>query len=355
MEDVAAHAGVSVATVSRVLSGVATVDVSLVVRVREACATLQYQPNRAARLLAGGRSTIIGLLVSDIQNPFFMELVRGVEDVTQRHGYLLVLCNSSEDPRRERAYSEVLCAENIAGAIVTLTQERSSVLSLFRDRSIPVVSVDRRVRDRTIDAVVVNNVVAAQEAVAHLIGNGYRRIAIITGPEGTTTAQERLEGYRLAMREANLPLDLQLERRGPFTMESGRHLAGDLLEVMPRVEALFTANNRLTMGALDAIYARGLHVPNDVALVGFDNVPWVSPGSISLTTVTQPAYELGSTAALRLIHRLQQPEQGARQEIVLGHQLRVGDSSQPRSGSQRRGLTSNGTGTYAKGVPPCTS
>jgi DNA-binding LacI/PurR family transcriptional regulator len=330
---VARRAGVSIATVSRVVNGVATVDAALAERVRAACAALQYQPNRAARALAGHHSAIIGLLVADLQNPFFMEIVRGVEDVAQRNGYLVVLCNSTEDPHKERAYIEVLCAEAVAGAIVAATTDRKPIVRMFEERGIPVVAVDRRVRDRSIDAVLIDNVTAAREAVAHLIANGYRRIGAITGPQHTTTARERLEGYRLALSDAGILIDPQLERSGSFNADSGRQLAGELLDLAPPVEALFAGNNRIAQGALQALHVRNLRVPDDIAVVGFDEVPWAIPGTLSLTTVTQPAYELGSTAALRLLQRLQHPGQVVRQAIVLAHQLHIGDSSRPREHS----------------------
>lgn len=330
IREVAAHAKVSIATVSRVLNGAASVDETMAARVRAACAALQYQPNPAARTLAGGRSAIVALLVTDVQNPFFMELVRGVEDMLRRHGFLLILCNSAEDRSRERQYIEALYAEHVAGVIIVPTHERQPALQAFIDRGIPVVAVDRRVRHRAIDAILVDNVSAAHEAVTLLITHGYQRIGIITGPIGTTTAQQRLDGYRLALSEAGGAPDARLERRGSFTTESGRQLTAELLALDPPIEALFTANNRMTMGAFEAIHARGLRVPEDIALVGFDDVPWIPPGSISVTTVTQPAYELGSTAALRLIQHLQHPGQKARQEIVLSHDVRVGDSSRAR-------------------------
>jgi LacI family transcriptional regulator, galactose operon repressor len=330
IQDVAAQAGVSTATVSRVLNQVGAVDASLAERVRAACEALQYRPNRAARALAGGRSALIGLIVTDIQNPFFMEVVRGVEDTIQRQGYLLVLCNSAEDPGRERRYIEVMCAEPLAGAIVVPTTDRRPILQPFVDGGIPVVAVDRRVQDTAIDTVLLDNTAAAREAVEHLIANGYRRIAMITGPERTTTARERLEGYRLALRAAGIDPDPELERRGPFTQETGQAQTDQLLALRPPVDALLAGNNRLTMGALEAIHEHGLRVPEDIAVISFDEVPWISPGSVSLTMVTQPAYELGATAALRLIQRLQHPGQLARQETVLAHRLQIGDSSRTR-------------------------
>jgi LacI family transcriptional regulator, galactose operon repressor len=332
VKDVARQAGVSTATVSRVLTGTGTVDDVLAERVRAACVALQYRPNSAARALVRGTSAIIGLLVTEFRNPFFMDIVHGVEDVTQEHGYLLVLCNSKEDQDREGQYIELLCAEQVAGAIVVPTTDRKPILTPLVESGIPVVCVDRRVRDRAIDSVLIDNVGAAREAVAHLIGNGYRRIGIVTGPDRTTTARERLEGYHSALREAGIAPDPELERRGPFTQDRGRQLTSELLDLTPAVEALLIGNNRLMQGALHAIYAHGLRIPDDIAVVGFDDVPWIAPGSVSLTTVTQPAYELGCTAALRLIQRLKHPTHLARQETVLTYRLQIGDSSRPRPG-----------------------
>jgi DNA-binding LacI/PurR family transcriptional regulator len=243
----------------------------------------------------------------------------------------VVLCNSAEDPRRERQYVEVLCAEPVAGAIVVPASDRKSTFRLFTERGIPVVSIDRHVRDGAVDSVMIDNVAAAREAVAHLIAGGYRRIGLITGPEGATTARERREGYRLALHEAGLLQDPRLERGGPFTEDSAWHLVEELLDLKPPIDALFTGNNRLTMGALQALHARDLRVPEDVGLVGFDDVPWTPPGAISLTTVIQPAYEIGHAATARLIERLTYHGAMARREIVLAHQFRVGDSSRRRA------------------------
>jgi LacI family transcriptional regulator len=330
IQDVADRAGVSIATASRVLNGSETVDATLADRVREAMRELRYQPSRAARTLAGRHPTIIGLLVIDMQNPFYMEVIRGVEDVAQRNGYLVVLCNSAEDGEKERQYIEVLCGEPVAGAVVVPTSDRLPFLGPFVERGIPVVTIDRRVCDGSADTVLVDNVAAAREAVAHLVGNGYRRIGLITGPDSATTARERREGYRAAMREAGIAVDPTLEQGGPYTEESARRLAGVLLDLDPPIEALFTANNRLTMGALRAVYDRGMRVPDSIALAAFDDVPWAHPGAGSLTSVIQPAYQLGFTAATRLIDRLREPGLAKHDEIVLAHELHIGESSRSR-------------------------
>jgi DNA-binding LacI/PurR family transcriptional regulator len=218
----------------------------------------------------------------------------------------------------------------VAGAIVVPTTDRRPILQPFLGGGIPVVAVDRRVRDPDVDMVLLDNTAAAREAVAHLIANGYRRIGMITGPERTTTARERLAGYRQALRDAGIAPDAALERHGPFTQAAGHAQSSALLALQPPIEALLAGNNRLAMGALEAIHERGLRVPEDVGLISFDEVPWVSPGSVSLTVVAQPAYQLGSAAAHCLIQRLRHPGQRARQEIVLAHHLQLGDSSRPR-------------------------
>lgn len=330
IDDVADHAGVSTTTVSRVLNGTGNVNQQLAERVRASVVALQYRPSRAARALRANRARTVGLLISDIENPFFTALVRGVEDVVQQNGYSLILCNSDEDPRKERQYIEVLCAEQVAGAIIVPTHEHQPGLRLFRDQHIAVVTVDRRVKDRDTDAVLVDNVRGAREAVTHLIDNGYRRIGLITGPMNTTTGIERRDGYRQALQAAGIPHDPSLERYGSFKEESGHRLTQELLQLAHPVDSLFAANNVMTLGALEALDAQGLHMPDDIGVVGFDDMPWAALGSVSLTTVAQPVYELGNTAALRLFQRLLNPNAFSRQEIVLAPWLC------PRGSSRRR-------------------
>lgn len=331
IQDVAQRAGVSIATVSRVLNGTTHVNEEVSARVRVAVKELQYQPSRAAQALRAKRSKIIGLLISDIQNPFFTALIRGVEDVAQRNGYSLILCNSDENIHKEQQYIEVLCAERVAGAIIVPASEKPSKLQLFREHSIPIVAVDRRVKDLTTDAVLTDNVHGAYEAVTHLITNGYRRIGVITGPISTTTGYERLEGYRKALKQAGIVYDPSLERVDDFKDKGGRLCAHALLDLEQPIDALFVANNLMTLGALEAIHERNLRIPDDIALVGFDEMPWAALSTISLTTVTQPVYELGSTAALRLFQRLQSSTEFTKQEIVLMPTLRVRDSTRPRA------------------------
>ncbi len=330
IQDVAKRAGVSIATVSRVLNGTAYVNDDVAARVHEAIRELGYRPNNAARTLRVQRSRIIGLLISDIRNPFHTSLVRSVEDIAQKNGYSVILCNSDEDPEKEHQYVEVLCAEQVAGAIAMPTHEHTRSLHLFHQRHIPVVAVDRRVVDGKTDAVLLNNIRGAHEAVTHLISNGYRRIGLITGPTETTTGRERRDGYRKALEDAGISPDPVLEKYGTFKEESGAQLTLELLALQEPIDALFVTNNLMTLGALEMLQ-RHIRIPEDVAVVGFDEMPWATLSVISLTTVSQPTYDLGSTAALRLIERIQNPTRLTRQEFILAPTLHIRASSSPHA------------------------
>ena len=330
IQDVAKLAGVSISTVSRVLNGTAHVNPDVELRVHEAIQKLQYQPNRAARALRANYSRIIGLLITDIQNPFFTALIRGVEDVAQSKGYSVILCNSDESAHKEQQYIEVLCAEHVAGSIVVPTREQVQILKPFQEQNIPVVLVDRTIKKSGCDAILVNNRLGAYEAVTHLIENGYRRIGIVCGPLKTTTGRERFAGYRQALQDAGYAPDPLLERIGSFKEESGEKLTNELLELEEPIDALFICNNLMTLGALNAIQKREIRIPDNIAVVGFDEMPWATLSSISLTTVTQPVYDLGSTAALRLFQRLENPATFNEQEIVLSPRLTLRKSSNPR-------------------------
>jgi DNA-binding LacI/PurR family transcriptional regulator len=177
----------------------------------------------------------------------------------------------------------------------------------------------------------IDNVQAACDAVTHLLANGYRRIGMIVGPLDTTTGRGRLAGYHEALRRAGLPIDPALERYGPLDEVHGRRMAEELLDLPEPPNALCAGNNRITVGVLQAIHGRRLRVPEDIAVVGFDDIVWADPGSISLTSIVQPAYDMGCTAADRLIQRLQHPEITGHQQIVLSYVLRIGDSSRSRA------------------------
>lgn len=304
MRDVAQLAGVSKATVSRVLSGSAGVSEPLRRRVLEVVQQLGYQPSRVARSLRRPSSHTIGLILSDIGNPFFAAVVRGIEELGCSHGYSLVLCNSNEDQTREELYVGTLLAEKVAGVIVSPVREDGLTCEALIQNSIPVVAMDRRLLRFAVDTVLVDNVRGTFAAVDHLARLGHSRIGFVSGPTHTTTGRERLEGYERALEGQGLLVDRELVLAGDFKQHSGYDLTRELLHLANPPTAIFAANNLMTLGALQAIHEQGLIIPRDIALAGFDDMPWASLLHPSLTVVAQPTYELGETAAHLLLSRI---------------------------------------------------
>ena len=327
-EDVAKKAGVSVATVSRVLNDSPHVSPAVRRKVLRAAKALNYQPNRTAQRLRAKRSHVIGLVISDIQNPFFTSVVRGIEDVAYKHDYSVVLCNSDEDPEKERLYINVMRAEAVGGVILASTTETNPLVADLFDHDIPVVAIDRRIKDKRVDAVLAANAQGAFEAVSHLIALGHRRIGFVGLPLTRTTGKERYDGYARALRAHGLSVSRQLVRIADAKQQGGYQRAIDLMTERPSITALFVANNLMTLGALSAIRERGMKIPDDISVVGFDDMPWATLLEPPLTAVAQPTYELGQRAAELLLERLKQPQKPAAQ-IELKTSLIVRGSTRP--------------------------
>ena len=324
IKDVARYAGVSSATVSRVLTKKPHVSQAVRERVMSAVQTLGYQPNRVARSLRVQRSSVLGLIISDIQNSFFTAMVRAVEDVAYRHGYAVVLCNSDEDPRKERLYIDLLSAERVAGVVLTPAKEGVTACDALLKAGIPVVAVDRRVPGLDIDTVCTDNIAAAAELVGHLVRQGHRRIGAVLSDLEITTGRERFEGYRRALEIANLPIHEELVLTGePFERE-GYRMTRLLLGRSERPTALFTGSKLLTKGALRALYEAGLRVPQDIAVVAFDELDWM-PFNLDMVVAAQPTYAIGETAARLLLERLRDPSKPA-QTVTLPSELRINRS-----------------------------
>jgi LacI family transcriptional regulator len=297
--DVALRAGVSPATVSRVLNGSGAVSAERAARVREAAAELGYTPSGPARALRQQRTRVWAAVIADIQNPFFTSMVRGMEDVALAEGHRLVLGNTDEDLEKEAAYLDIAVAEQMAGVVIAVASARDSRLDVLLDRSIPVVAVDRRPKrhEDAVDSVVVDNELGARQATDHLLAAGARRIACITGPARVSTASERLAGYQAALRAAGVAPDADLVRRADFKEDGGYAATRSLLGGRKKPDALFVANNLMTLGALRAVQEAGRRVPDDLLLVGWDDAPWTTLISPQLTVVAQPTHEIGRQAA----------------------------------------------------------
>jgi DNA-binding LacI/PurR family transcriptional regulator len=326
IHQVAAAAGVSTATVSRVLAAADGVSEELTARVLTAVAALDYRPNRAARNLRKRVVQIVGLVISDIQNPFFTSVVRGIERVLEEEGYTLLLSNSDEDPQREQRHLATLAGEGVAGIVLAPAKGDSEALRRFIRSGPPLVIIDRSVAGISVDTVKVNNEAGAFHAVAHLIAQGHHRIALISGPDQITTAYERRVGYQRALAEAGLELIPAYVQISDFRQAGGHAAMRRLLDFPQPPTALLTANNLMTLGALQAIHDRKLRIPQDIAIVGFDDMPWAASLQPPLTAVAQPTYDLGVAAAQMLLARIHDPDRAV-QQTILDTQLIVRASS----------------------------
>jgi LacI family transcriptional regulator len=323
ISDVAKLAGVSPVTVSRVLNDSGSVKPATRSRVQQAINELHYLPNVAARSLRSKRTNTLALLVPDITNSFWTTVARGVEDEAQNGGYSVLLCNTDEDPVKQQRYQDVVISQRVDGVIITPYDSDPHNLSRLKDRKIPVVAIDRRIEGWEVDSVAGDSISGAHVLVSHLISLGHQRIAIISGPMNTSTAQDRVIGYRQALDDANIQVDPSLIKFGEFRSLSGEELTYQLLDEGQRPTAIFAANNTIAMGIIKAANRRSLRIPQDLALVCFDDIPNLSLVFPFLTVVVQPAYEIGVRAAQLLISRLEGTENLAPRHIVLPIRLIV--------------------------------
>jgi len=326
IRDVAKKAGVSVATVSHVINGTRKVAPETEARVRRAMEALGYQPNAIAQSLRKRTTYAIGILVSDITNPFFATLVRGAEDAALEAGYSVIMCNSDEDPQKEDMYIRALWRRRIDGMLIAPTRDGTSpALQELVRRKLPFVFVDRKAKGIEADAVLSDNIGGAYLATKHLIERGHKRIGIVLGIPGATTTEERLLGYRQALEETGLPFTEDLVVWGGYRMEGGRKACAQLLSLSDPPTAIFSTNNLMTVGVLQELSHRSIKIPEEVAVVGFDDLEWAEIVYPPLTVVAQRPYEIGYQAFKILLRRLNRSE--GMQEVRVSVELKIRRSS----------------------------
>jgi DNA-binding LacI/PurR family transcriptional regulator len=333
ISDVARRASVSPATVSRVLNGDPRVGEAYRTRVLRAVEELDYRPNVLARNLRRQRTATIGVVVPDIENPHFGELVRSVEDQAFDAGYRVLVCNTDETPEKQRAYLEALIDERVLGVIISPSDPGGEQISRLLDLRIPIVACDREVTDPRADAVLADNVKAMRIATDVLVAEGHERIAFIGGRTDVETGAERQAGYEMGMRAAELePLVVD----GDFRLERAEAAVAGLLEREPRPTALIVGNNLMTLGALRAVRAAGLRVPTDIALLGVDDPPWSALVDPPLTTLAQPVRAMAADAMELLLQRVTGAREHPRR-IVHPFELRTRASTGRPPSPSRRG------------------
>ena len=328
IHDVAQRAGVSPITVSRVInhSGYASRDTRE--RVEAAVIELGYVPNRLARSLRSKRTHTLALVLTDITNPFFTTVARGVEDTASDAGYMVIFCNTDESESEEKKYLQVLLQQQVDGILLVPARNTPDSIDLIRKQNTPVVVLDRRLSPGVdVDTVRCENELGAYQLVRLLIELGHQRLALLSGPLGVSTAEDRLAGYRRAMHEAGFADESQVIIYGQFNQASGFEMMHQILELDPRPTAIFAANNLIGIGALHAAQEAGLRVPEDVAMVEFDDLPPTLLTSPFFTVAAQPAYDMGQRATQLLLARLTTDASAPCQEIILPTELIVRQSS----------------------------
>ncbi len=304
--EVAKRAGVSIATVSNVIRGTKRVSPGVEERVRNAIQELDYFPNEIARSLKVKQTRMLGMVLPDITNPFFPEIIRGAEDSAFERGYFLVTANTNEQIGRERRIVAALRSYRIAGILLASAPGNDPThIRRLNASGVPVVCLDRPVSGVQADSVLLDNVRGGRECVRHLIQVGHRRIAIITGHLKTQTARERLQGYEEALHDADIPITPDLILEGDFREESGFARGTELLRRKQGVTAVFVCNGVMALGVLRALEAEGLRCPEDLALATFDDLSVDRTFHPHLTAVVQPGYEMGARAATFLMDRIE--------------------------------------------------
>jgi LacI family transcriptional regulator len=329
MLDVAATAGVSVATVSAVINSTSAVSPELRGRIESAIAEIGYKRNTIARSLKTGSTKTIGLVIADITNPFFTDVVAVIQDVLHRSGYAMMLCCTDEDPDQQEEQISLLLDRMVDGLIIAPAGDDHVLERVLERAGIPTVLIDRISSGIAADAVVLDNQRAVREAIDYLVGLGHRRIGYISGSLDTSTGRGRLSGYCEALDSAGLPYEEELVRIGNFRERDAYNAAMQLLVLPDLPSAIFSANNLMVIGVMKAIRDMGLRCPDDISVSSFDDFPWADVFQPHLTTIAQPVQAIGEHAAQLILDRLTNRAERAPRQIVLSGRLTIRDSCRP--------------------------
>ncbi len=331
IKQVAILARVSIKTVSRVINGEEYVHDDTRRRVTRAIRRLNYRPNALARSLVTRRSRSIGLVIADIVNPFFPPLVRAVEDAAAARGYNVILCDTDEDATRERAVISVLLEKQVDGLILCASRVPSGYLKGLAGEGVPLVLVNRVLAHPRAAAVVVDGAEGGRRATTHMLDLGHRRIAYLAGPAGSFSHRSRLRGYREALATRKIVFDPSLVAGGIASIAAGRQAMAALLDLKRPPSAVFAFDDLMAIGAIEEVHRRGCRVPEDVAIVGFDDIDLAAFVDPPLTTVAQPKAEMGRLAALRLLEMVENSSPPRARTMTLTPELVIRRSCGARS------------------------
>ncbi|KJV35368.1 LacI family transcriptional regulator [Luteibacter yeojuensis] len=327
VKEIAAIAKVSVATVSRALQRPEIVSPETRERIQEVVKRFGYTPNAMARNLRTARTRLIVALLPDITNPFFSEVIRGIEQVAYENGYSVLLGETQSNLVREQAYADMVAARQADG-IITMFHR---VPAIPMGGRLPLVNACEYVKDSGISSVYVDNVAAAATAIDYLVGLGHRDIAFLAGPSSSPICEDREAGYHLALKRAGIPLDAALTVVGDFSIEAGERAVESLLAQGKSFSALFCSSDEMAMGAMRALTSRGLRIPDDVSVIGFDDIRFSRYTSPPLTTMAQPKNALGREAMTMMIELLADPEEPPRKRVLAAELVVRGSTAPPKA------------------------
>ncbi|MDQ3655521.1 MAG: LacI family transcriptional regulator [Chloroflexota bacterium] len=321
IKDIAARAGVSISTVSRVVNQSVRVDPATEERVHEAIATLGYRPNLLARSFRRKITHTIGLLVPDNSNPFFAELARVIEDAGFAEGYSVILCNSDLSEIKQTGYIDVLLAKRVDGILMTSTglipdEDANHNIARIRQAGVPCVVIDRDLGDEPVDQLLVDNHEGGYQAGRYLLEHGHRAMACVVGPSDLTPSAGRIAGFRRALDDAGVDLPADALVRGNGRHDGGARAVGELVDRKVDFTAIFAFNDEMAIGVIGALQRTGRRVPQDVSVVGFDNIPYAAAVFPAVTTIAQPIAEMGRMGIQLLLDRIRDPDREPRRVLL---------------------------------------
>ncbi|MDN3668717.1 LacI family DNA-binding transcriptional regulator [Echinicola jeungdonensis] len=332
IRDIALKLDISISTVSRALRNSPEIKLETRKKVLRTAEEMNYSPNVVAQSLRVNKTKTLGIVVPELASHFFAANISGIQDTAYKRGYNVMICQSNENYEQEKSDIRTLISSRVDGLLISLSRETKQYehLTNLYEKEIPFVLFDRIYEELPVTTVTVNDTQGAYQATKHLIGQGCKRIAFMSGPEGLYICKKRLDGYEKALREVGIEVDPQLIAHSDLTERSNRSLTEDLLKLKSRPDAIFALNDPVAVDVMKVLKEKGIKIPGEMALVGFTNMPFSDALDPSLTTVDQPAYEMGKLAANNLLDQLIDPEGFQPRTIVLETELVMRKSSQKK-------------------------
>jgi LacI family transcriptional regulator len=316
MKQVAEKAGVSTTTVSHVINNTRVVSEDARERVLSVIQELRYIPSAVARSLKNDRTHTIGMMIPNNSNPYFAELIQGIEDASFELGYNIILCNSYDDPKKQAAYIRVLMEKRIDGLILVSSGSDEDLSMLLANEVIPKVLVDREVTGVAADLIEADHVQGAYEATRYLISLGHKRIACVAGPDTLLPSGGRVAGYQRALKEAGITVCDDFVVHSDFTSEGGFNAFQKLLTLDSKPTAIFASNDLMAIGGICAANQAGVKIPQDLSVIGYDDIALASFSTPPLTTIAQPKYQIGQLTAKTLVERISNPDSQVRRTML---------------------------------------